>query len=95
MKADLRNLVTAQEAHFADYGRYATSLGSQESSAVLAFSPSGGNQVTLSHASEKGYTAEVSNPGLQGLIRRCGVYVGTGVAPNAENTAEGMIACYE
>jgi hypothetical protein len=36
----------------------------------------------------------VTNATLKGAIQTCGIYVGSGVAPNAAVTAEGAPACY-
>lgn len=57
MKSDLRNMVTAQEAHFSDFGTYATSIAAAQASGVAAFVPSQGNAVTTGLATPAGGTA--------------------------------------
>jgi len=78
MKADLRNLVTAEEAYFADSLAYATqtdctnppSLGS------AGWCATKGNvlgTVRLSHGHRVGWTASETNPTTQ---TSCAIYVG-------------------
>jgi prepilin-type N-terminal cleavage/methylation domain-containing protein len=94
MKSDLRNLVTAQEGFFSDEQTYATGYAAAQSATDVAFEPSQNNVITLTNVTAGGWTAEITNATLQGTIQTCGIYVGSGAAPNAAVTAEGAPACY-
>jgi prepilin-type N-terminal cleavage/methylation domain-containing protein len=87
MKADLRNLVTAQEAHLASAGTYyngpVPTVGS-------AFSTSPGVTVTLFDVTNSGWAATATHVGAVDWI--CAVFVGS-AAPVAPATEEGRIAC--
>lgn len=60
-KSDLRNLVVAQEAHFADYGRYAPTM-----EALERYRPSRGNVITLVFAASDGWAASLTGERLTG-----------------------------
>jgi prepilin-type N-terminal cleavage/methylation domain-containing protein len=94
MKSDLRNIVTAQEAFFSDNQTYATAIGPIQTAAAVAFVPSGLNAVVLSTVTAAGWAGEATNTTLKGTITKCGIYVGSGTAPNAVVKAEGAPACY-
>jgi type IV pilus assembly protein PilA len=94
MKSDLRNLVTAQEAYFSDNQTYAPAIGAAQAAGVVAFVPSTNNTLTLSTVTAGGWAAEAANATLKGAITKCGIYVGSGTAPNAVVKAEGAPACY-
>jgi type IV pilus assembly protein PilA len=99
MKSDLRNLVTAEEGFFSDNQDYATTLGANQANGVggagtVAFVPSSNNAITVTRESAGGWSAEVTNPTLKGAIKTCGIFVGSGAAPNAAVKAEGAPACY-
>ena len=72
MKSDLRNLVTAQEAYFADNVTYATTV------ANLAYSVSSGNSVTVVAATGTGWSATSNN---NATTKTCGIFVGSATAP--------------
>ena len=72
MKADLRNLVTAQEAYFADHSMYAASA----SLSTTMYMPSSGVSVTSITPGTGTFSAEVGYPG--GTTRTCTITVGTG-----------------
>ncbi len=72
MKSDLRNLVTAQEAYFADNVTYATTVNN------LAYSVSSGNSVTVTAATGTGWSATSNN---NATTKTCGIYVGSATAP--------------
>jgi hypothetical protein len=63
-----RVLVVAQEAHFADVGRYASTPGS------LHLEPDVGVEIVITRANERGWSAVLSHPGAPG--RGCAVWVG-------------------
>src|SRR5690348_15639938 len=54
MKSDLRNLVTAEEAYFADSVKYSTNLGT-------AYAVTSGNTTPVIALSADGWTASISN----------------------------------
>jgi type IV pilus assembly protein PilA len=99
MKSDLRNLVTAEEGFFSDNQDYATTLGAAQvngtgGAGTVAFVPSANNVIVVTRQSAGGWSAVVTNATLQGAIRTCGIFVGSGAAPNAAVTGEGAPACY-
>jgi type IV pilus assembly protein PilE len=83
MKGDLRNLVTAQEAYFADNVTYAGVL------ANLNFTPSPGNTLTITASAGTGWSATASN--VQ-TTKTCGVFVGAATPP-ITGEAEGAPTC--
>jgi prepilin-type N-terminal cleavage/methylation domain-containing protein len=82
MKADLRNLVTAQEAYLADHNTYTTDLGTM-------YSESPGINVTLQGVSASGWGATATH---NGTIKTCAVFYGGG-SPIAPATLEGEPTC--
>jgi type IV pilus assembly protein PilA len=94
MKSDLRNLVTAQEAFFSDNQTYATGIAAAQTATLVAFVPSANNVLALSTVTAAGWASEATNATLKGTITKCGIYVGSGTAPNAAVKAEGAPACY-
>ncbi len=88
--SDLRNLITAQEAYFAEHGRYASDL------ATTAFRASPGNTVQLIRAESNRYGAELTGTGIAGS---CVVHIGLGASeyPRTANEKkafpEGEPAC--
>jgi prepilin-type N-terminal cleavage/methylation domain-containing protein len=94
MKSDLRNMVTAEEGYFSDNQTYAPAIAAAQGVGVAAFVPSQNNTIVLSTVTAGGWAAEASNLTLKGTITKCGIYVGSGTAPNAAVTAEGAPACY-
>ena len=72
MKADLRNLVTAQEAYFADNVTYASVLGN------LNYNVSSGNTITVLGATGTGWSATSSN---NATAKTCGIFVGSATPP--------------
>ncbi|HXE58149.1 MAG TPA: prepilin-type N-terminal cleavage/methylation domain-containing protein [Gemmatimonadales bacterium] len=97
MKSDLRNLVSAQEGHFADFATYAAghnpAAGCTPSAASICFAPTTGNTLTIGAATAGGFNATITNASLSATIT-CGVFVGTAAAPNAAVTQEGAPACW-
>jgi type IV pilus assembly protein PilA len=67
MKADLRNLINAQEAYFADNTTYASATGS------LQYNQSAGVTVTLTSATGTGWTATAYH---NGTTVTCSIAVG-------------------
>ncbi len=83
MKADLRNLVTAQEAYFADNVTYASVLTN------LNYNVSAGNTVSISAATGTGWAATSSNNATN---KTCGIFVGSATPPITGQN-EGAPAC--
>jgi Tfp pilus assembly protein PilE len=83
MKADLRNLITAQEVYFADNVTYSHTI------ARLNYSVSAGNQIVIIEASGTGWSATAASSGTS---RTCGIFVGN-VTPPVEGEAEGAPTC--
>ncbi|HYK10982.1 MAG TPA: prepilin-type N-terminal cleavage/methylation domain-containing protein [Gemmatimonadales bacterium] len=84
MKADLRNLATAEEAYFYDSSAYTTSFPLMSN-----YTPSTGNAVVVNEATRVGWSATASSTGTG---RKCYVFFGTAtLIGNA--TKEGVAAC--
>ncbi len=69
MKADLRNLVTAEEAYYGDNTTYTNSLGTY-------YMVSAGVTVTIASPSGAGWSASASH---NGTTRTCQIYYGTAI----------------
>ena len=83
MKADLRNLVTAEEAYFADNVTYASTTSN------LQFNISAGNTVTVTAATGTGWSATSKNTAT---TKTCGIFVGSATPP-VTGEAEGAPTC--
>ena len=83
MKADLRNLVTAEEAYFAEYVTYTSTQSS------LNYNVSTGNTIYLLGATGSGWSATASNTGT---AHTCGIYIGNATPP-LTGEAEGQPLC--
>ncbi len=83
MKADLRNMVTAQEGYMGDYFVYTTDLGT-------SYQASAGVTVTLQGVSPSGWAATASHVGSS---QTCAIFYGGGASPVAPATDEGEPAC--
>ena len=83
MKADLRNLVTAQEAYFSEYVTYASTTTS------LNYNMSTGNSINLVSSSGQGWSATATNTGT---THTCGIYIGNATPP-ITGQAEGQPVC--
>ena len=97
MKSDLRNLVTAEEAFFADNNTYIGAIGPLQTNAVVAFQQSAGNSVpTFSNVTAAGWAATMTNTALPATAtpRTCGIFVGAAAAPNGAVTNEGAPGCW-
>lgn len=87
LKSDLRNLATAQEAYYYDYGNYYS--GPVPNPAVLAFDPSSGVTIVLSGVTPVAWGATATHSGAPG--RLCAIFIGN--APLAPATVEGEVSC--
>lgn len=84
LRADLRNLVTAEEAYFYDNSTYTSDLTS------LNMRVTSGVTVSFGAANAGGWAAKVTHP-LAWPIE-CAVFIG-GVSALPPATSEGLIAC--
>jgi len=84
MRSDLHNLTTAEEAYFYDHSAYSTDL------TALQFTPSHGDQVTVTEATASGWSATSSNPASDPHF--CALFLGSAAAV-APATAAGVVAC--
>ena len=75
MKTDLRNLVTAEEAYFADSVKYTTDLGT-------SYAVTTGNVLGAISLTGDGWNATITNTNLASPLRTCAIYIGsTSTAP--------------
>ena len=81
MKSDLRNMATSQEAYFADWQVYTTSLANQN------FTPSQSVTVNITDAKGTGWAANTSHPATAITCR-----VGFG-ADSIAGVGDGVIQC--
>jgi type II secretion system protein G len=84
LKADLRNLVTAEEAYFYDNSSYTTDIN------ALNIRMTTGVTVTFGAATAGGWSASVTHP-LAWPIK-CAIFFGSAAAV-APATSEGLLAC--
>jgi prepilin-type N-terminal cleavage/methylation domain-containing protein len=80
VRTDLRNILTGQEAYFADYASYTTSLP------ATIFQPSTGNTASVSVGTSS-FTATVTNSSISVSPKQCTVTMGSGAA------TDGIITC--
>jgi len=100
MKSDLRNLVTAEEAYFADSVKYSANVTQLVGGAAcapaagqVAWCPTTGNTASAPVTAGGGWSASISNANLQNPTVRCSVYVNEPADPNTIATQEGAPAC--
>ncbi|MDX2192621.1 MAG: prepilin-type N-terminal cleavage/methylation domain-containing protein [Gemmatimonadales bacterium] len=84
-RTDVRNYMSAQEAYFADHGRYGDLSSLQ--AVPYNFTLSSGNTGTGS-SSAAVFTVTVVNPSITGGFKGCTTQVGTG-----GTTVDGVILC--
>ena len=84
MKSDLRNLVLAEEAFWADSEKYSPTIGP----GGVDFRPSEGNTLLSLQLTEDGWTAKMGRVNTPTV---CAIYVGS--TPLAPATKEGIPAC--
>jgi len=97
MKSDLRNLVTAEEAYFADSIKYTTSISctNPAPAGAVSYCTTTGNTlgaVTTGTGTQAGWTTNVTNLNTS---KSCGIYIGavTPTAPAAAASPEGAPVC--
>jgi prepilin-type N-terminal cleavage/methylation domain-containing protein len=91
MKADLRNLVTAEEAHFSDSLKYATSIArsTPPTAGAVNFCTTKGNALGGPTLASGGWNATMTNANIASVT--CAIVVNQ--AALAPATTEGAPAC--
>ena len=84
LKADLRNLATAQEAYFYENNEYSTTT------TALLMSTSPGVSITIGTATTAGWSATATHSAANPLT--CAIFIGA-VAPVSPATTEGVVGC--
>ena len=84
LKADLRNLATAEEAYFYDNSVYTSTVG------ALQYNHSPGVVINITTASSVGWSASATHPAANPLT--CALFVGP-VTPAVPAVVEGVTAC--
>ena len=84
LKADLRNLATAQEAYFYENSEYSTTA------ADLKLSISPGVSIVINTATSAGWSASATHAAANPLT--CAIFMGS-VAPLSPATTEGVVGC--
>ncbi len=84
LRSDLRNLATAQEAYFYDYGTYTSNV------AALNLSPSPGVSFLFGVANGGGWSAKATHP--QAFPIECALFIGS-APPLAPAATEGILKC--
>lgn len=84
MKADLRNLATAEESYFYDNRAYSASLAD-----LSGFAASTGVVITVNEANVGGWSATAQHPSTP---KQCYLFVGS-VTPLGSATQEGQVSC--
>ena len=97
MKSDLRNLVTAEEAYFADSVKYSSSVvcSTPPTAGTVAWCATQGNTLgtpTVGTGTQAGWTANITN---LNTTKSCAIYVGsvTPAAPASTANSEGAPVC--
>ena len=97
MKSDLRNLVTAEEAYFADSVKYGTthSCANPAVAGTVQWCATVGNTlgtVTIGTGTQAGWTSSITN---LNTTTSCAIYIGatTPAAPATSSSPEGAPVC--
>ena len=96
MKSDLRNLVTAEEAFFADSVKYSntTSCTVPPTAGTVNFCVTTGNVLAGPTVNGGGWSATITNNNLTGTAAvTCSVYINEASDPASIATTEGAPAC--
>jgi prepilin-type N-terminal cleavage/methylation domain-containing protein len=88
MKGDLRNLATAQESYWSEFGEY---YNGTVPNASLLYNPSPTVTITIAVGDAGGWSASATSSAISVPIT-CAVFVGT-AAPLAPATTNGLITC--
>ncbi len=77
VRSDLRNVMSAQEAYYVDYGVYSPTLN------PTVFVPTQPNQMSMS-VGTAGFTATITNPTISSGFTGCTVEVGSGTTQDSQ-----------
>ena len=93
MKSDLRNLLTSEEAFFADSIKYSgtTSCTTPPTVGTVNFCPSVGNNLSGPTVNGGGWSATITNNNATNPLITCAIFVNTPAVAPATN--EGIAAC--
>jgi prepilin-type N-terminal cleavage/methylation domain-containing protein len=93
MKADLRNLVTIEEAYFSDQTTYATTAQLKTNG---SYQTSKGNSVQTAAPTAQGWSATATNSFVPTTTRpsQCDIWVGSGTTGYSGDTIEGAPNCH-
>ena len=93
MKSDLRNLLTSEEAFFADSIKYSGNISCTTPPTVgtVSFCPSSGNNLSGPTVNGGGWSATITNNNLNNPLITCAIFVNTPAVAPATN--EGIAAC--
>jgi prepilin-type N-terminal cleavage/methylation domain-containing protein len=86
LRADLRNLASAQEAYFHEHSWYTADT------ALLKHTSSQGVVLTIISATKGGWSAKVTHP--QSYPLTCAMYAGSVTAPPFPGDPEGVVTCH-
>jgi prepilin-type N-terminal cleavage/methylation domain-containing protein len=89
LKSDLKNFVLAEESYYSDFNSYGTLAALQTAN---LFNPSVGSVMGSATETATGFAATATHAGAAGTT--CGVYVGTGAAPDASLVNDGQVGCW-
>ena len=85
LRADLRNLASAQEAYFYEHARYSTDT------TALKYKGSKGVFVTIVNATGSGWSAKATHP--QSYPLTCAIFWGQVTNPPYPGDPEGVVTC--
>lgn len=86
LRADLRNLASAQEAYFHEFSSYTTDAQK------LKYTTSRGVVLTIITATPGGWSAKATHP--QSFPLTCAVFSGTVTSPPYPGDPEGVVSCH-
>lgn len=86
LRADLRNLASAQEAYFNEFSIYTTDASE------LKYTTSRGVVLTIIAATKGGWSAKATHP--QSFPLTCSVFSGSSTTPPFPGDPEGVVTCH-
>ncbi len=86
LRADLRNLASAQEAYFHEFSRYTADADE------LKYTTSRGVVLTIISATQGGWSAKATHP--QSFPLTCAVFSGSVTTPPYPGDPEGVVSCH-
>jgi type IV pilus assembly protein PilA len=89
MRSDLRNMMTAQESYFSDYGTYTSNTSN-----LKGFSQTTGVHVAVGEATGGGWWASSTHNALK-TSQTCEIAVGTSATSGGRSLNEGEPTCHQ